>query len=90
VFGADAGVGLACAQRFAFEGAKVVAAALSETGASAAARAIEETTGAEAIGVAADASTFVGAKVVVDQAVATFGRVDVCFVGNGTVAPEYI
>jgi NAD(P)-dependent dehydrogenase (short-subunit alcohol dehydrogenase family) len=84
VYGAHTCVGLAVALRLAHEGARgLVVSAPSAAGATAAAGVIEERTGANTVSVTTDATTFEGAKAVVDQAVATFGRVDLCFIGDG-------
>lgn len=83
VTGAAGGIGLACAQRLAAEGAKVVLSDLSVEKGEQAAEAIQES-GADALFIACD----VGDKSQVDDliagTVAAFGRVD-CVVANAGI-----
>ncbi len=83
VTGAAAGIGLACAQRLASEGAKVVLSDVSVEKGERAAEELQET-GADAIFIACD----VGDKVQVDDlvagAVAAFGRLD-CLIANAGI-----
>jgi NAD(P)-dependent dehydrogenase (short-subunit alcohol dehydrogenase family) len=76
VTGAGSGMGRAFARRFAREGMKIVAADI-ETGALDQAVGELLASGAEAIGVAADVSSFQAVRELADAAVAAYGRVHV-------------
>lgn len=84
VTGASAGIGLACARRFAEEGAKVVLADINEERGQAAAAALKDE-GHEALFVRCD----VGDKAQVDSLIAAavdaFGRLDVMIANAGIV-----
>lgn len=76
VTGAGAGIGRACARRFAAEGAAVVVNALHEESAAAVAADIRRC-GGRAIAVAADVSRRADVDALIDRAVSAFGGVDV-------------
>jgi NAD(P)-dependent dehydrogenase (short-subunit alcohol dehydrogenase family) len=76
VTGAGSGMGRAFARRFAGEGMKIVAADV-ETGALEATVSELSASGAEAIGVAADVSSFQAVRELADAAVAAYGKVHV-------------
>lgn len=84
VTGASAGIGLACARRFAAEGARVVLADVNEERGEAAAAALRDE-GRDALFVKCD----VGAKAEVDSLIAdtvdAFGRLDVMIANAGIV-----
>lgn len=75
VFGASSGIGRETALRMAGRGAKVVAAARSETGLASLMAEIRGG-GGEAIAIAADAADFDQVKVVADRAADKYGRID--------------
>jgi meso-butanediol dehydrogenase/(S,S)-butanediol dehydrogenase/diacetyl reductase len=76
VTAAGSGIGLACARRFAAEGATVVVNALHEESAEAAAAAIRER-GHVATAMSGDVSDPAVVQALVDHALARFGRLDV-------------
>ena len=84
VTGAASGIGRACAQRLAGEGARVIATDRDEPGATRVATEL----GAPHVSHALDVTDEVGWKTAVDFAVATFGRVDILVnaAGIGAVA----
>lgn len=83
VTGAAAGIGLACAQRFALEGAKVVLSDVSVEKGERAAEALQET-GADAIFIACDVGDKTQVDALISGAVAAFGRLD-CVVANAGI-----
>lgn len=82
VTGAGSGIGRACMELFAREGAKVVGCSRTQSN-------LDETLasvtrdGGEGIVVAADLSTPEGAKTLVDATIAKYGRIDVLLNGAG-------
>lgn len=82
VTGAAAGIGRATALAFAEQGLKVVVADLEEAGGEACAEAIREA-GGEAIFVRCDVTKDSQVKAMVEQAVATYGRIDYAFNNAG-------
>ncbi len=89
VTGAAAGIGRATALCFATEGAQVVVSDMSADGGAETVALIEKT-GGQAIFVPADVSKPADVSALIDQAVATYGKVD-CAVNNagieGKIAP---
>ena len=83
VTGAAGGIGLACAQRFAAEGAKVVLSDLSVEQGELAAEAIQET-GADALFIACDVGDKAQVDALIAGTVAAFGRLD-CIVANAGI-----
>ena len=83
VTGAAAGIGLACARRFAAEGAKVVLSDIDAEKGAAAAAAIAET-GAEARFIACDVGDKAQVDAVVAEAVAAYGGLD-CAIANAGI-----
>lgn len=83
VTGAAAGIGLACAQRLAAEGAKVVLSDVAVEKGEQAAEAIQET-GADAIFIACDVGDKSQVDALIAGAVAAFGRLD-CLVANAGI-----
>ena len=86
VTGAANGIGRAAALAFAREGARVVAADVSEQGNRETARMIEAA-GGRALAVRCDVSREKDVKVALDQAVETFGRLDFAFDNAGVEQP---
>ena len=79
VTGAAGGIGSAACRRLVDEGARVVAADLSE----AAAAVVTDSLGANAVAVGADVSTASGVAAAVAAAAAAFGGLDLAFVNAG-------
>lgn len=82
VTGAGAGIGLAACQRFAAEGARVVAADRDGSAASAAADAIRAA-GGEAVAVAADVTSQPDTETMAAAALEAFGTIDVLYANAG-------
>ena len=82
VTGAAAGIGRATALAFAEQGLKVVVVDLEEAGGAACADAIREAAG-EAIFIRCDVTQDAQVKAMVQQAVATYGRIDYAFNNAG-------
>ncbi len=83
ITGAAAGIGRACAERFAAEGAKVVLADIDVTKGQEAAEAIQES-GGDAIFVTCDAGDKAQVDALIEFAVAAFGRLD-CAIANAAI-----
>ncbi len=83
ITGAAAGIGRACAERFAAEGAKVVLADIDVTKGEEAAEAIQES-GGDAIFVTCDAGDKAQVDALIDSAVAVYGRLD-CAIPNAAI-----
>jgi NAD(P)-dependent dehydrogenase (short-subunit alcohol dehydrogenase family) len=86
VTGGSSGMGLATAQAFAEAGAAVVLADVNESALGAAAEALTAT-GHDALGVVCDVSQEDQVEAMLNQAVATFGRLDMAFNNAGIQAP---
>ena len=86
ITGGSSGMGLATAQAFAQAGAAVILADVNEAALSAAAEALT-TAGHDALGVVCDVSREDQVAAMVNQAVATFGRLDMAFNNAGIQAP---
>ena len=86
VTGGSSGMGLATAQAFAEAGAAVILADVNEAALSAAADALTAA-GHDALGVVCDVSEEDQVEAMVNQAVATFGRLDMAFNNAGIQAP---
>jgi NAD(P)-dependent dehydrogenase (short-subunit alcohol dehydrogenase family) len=82
VTGADSGIGWATTKAFAEAGAAVVLAALHEEALRARVEEVEAA-GRKALAVACDVSVERQVKAMVEQAVATFGRLDAAFNNAG-------
>lgn len=76
ITGAASGIGKACAERLAAEGADVVLADVNEAGVSAVARAIAAR-GSKAFGFAYDAASPASCRTLVDEAQSRLGKLDV-------------
>jgi 3-oxoacyl-[acyl-carrier protein] reductase len=87
VGGSSQGLGRACAQRLAEEGAAVVLCARTEADVQRAAEEIRAATGAETMAVAADLSTPEGPPRFVQAALDRFGRVDILVHNTGGPPP---
>jgi NAD(P)-dependent dehydrogenase (short-subunit alcohol dehydrogenase family) len=86
VTGGSSGMGLATAQAFAEAGAAVIMADVKQAALSAAAEDLT-TAGHQALGVVCDVSQEDLVDAMVNQAVATFGRLDMAFNNAGIQAP---
>ena len=86
ITGGSSGMGLATAQAFAQAGAAVILADVNEAALSAAAEALTAA-GHDALGVVCDVSREDQVAAMVNQAVATFGRLDMAFNNAGIQAP---
>ena len=86
ITGGSSGMGLATAQAFAETGAAVILADVNEAALSAAAEDLT-TAGHQALGVVCDVSQEDQVDAMVNQAVATFGRLDMAFNNAGIQAP---
>jgi len=87
VCAASRGLGYACARELAGEGARVVICSRSEEKIKAAAARIEEETGSQAVGLAADVSRKEAAEFVVGAAVEKFGAVNILVNNAGGPPP---
>jgi len=87
ITGGAAGIGLACAKRFAAEGAKVVIADVAEERGEQAAEEIQAD-GGEAIFVRCDVGDKAEVDALIERAVAAFGRVDCAIANAGIVIAE--
>src|SRR5437879_8242370 len=86
VTGAASGMGLAAAQAFANAGAAVVLADVNASAVQAAAEALAAA-GHKAIGIRCDVANIDEVAAMVDQTVATFGRLDMAFNNAGVQSP---
>jgi NAD(P)-dependent dehydrogenase (short-subunit alcohol dehydrogenase family) len=86
ITGAGGGMGRVAAQMFAAEGARVIVAEFNEAAGEETATLVRDA-GGEATYVKVDVSKESDAKAMVDQAVATYGRVD-CLYNNAGIMPE--
>jgi NAD(P)-dependent dehydrogenase (short-subunit alcohol dehydrogenase family) len=86
ITGAGGGMGRVAAQRFAAEGARVVVAEFSDEAGSETVRLVTEA-GGEATVARVDVSKEDGARAMVEQAMSSYGRVDVLY-NNAGIMPE--
>src|SRR5258707_736103 len=86
ITGAGGGMGRVASQMFAAEGAKIVVAEFGEAAGEETVRLVREA-GGDATFVKTDVSNEASAKSMVDQAVSTYGRVDVLY-NNAGIMPE--
>jgi NAD(P)-dependent dehydrogenase (short-subunit alcohol dehydrogenase family) len=86
ITGAGGGMGRVAAQRFAGEGARVVIAEFSEQAGGETVQLVKDA-GGEATFAKVDVSKEDDARAMVDQAIATYGRVDVLY-NNAGIMPE--
>jgi NAD(P)-dependent dehydrogenase (short-subunit alcohol dehydrogenase family) len=86
ITGAASGMGLAAAKAFAASGASVVLADVNEEAVNAAATELNNA-GYKAIGIRCNVANINEVKAMVDEAVATFGRIDAAFNNAGVQSP---
>ena len=86
ITGAGGGMGRIASQMFAAEGARIVVAEYGEAAGAETVRLVQEAGGTASF-IKTDVSTEVGAKAMVDHAIATYGRVDVLY-NNAGIMPE--
>src|SRR5438552_11843882 len=86
ITGAGSGMGLAAAQAFAAEGAAVVLADVNESAARVAAEQLT-TAGHKAVAIRCDVADEAQVKAMVEQTVASFGRIDAAFNNAGVQSP---
>ena len=87
ITGGALGIGRACAERFAAEGARVVVADLRPEEGRAVVRAIEEA-GGVATFVETDVAERSGSERAIDACVDTYGRIDILFCNAGITLPK--
>lgn len=89
ITGAGSGIGQASARIFAGEGARVAVVDVNLEAAQETAKQIADI-GGHAVAIQCDVSSASGVKLMVDEAIATFERLDVLFNNAGIVLPKYI
>src|SRR5580704_2970606 len=88
VTGGSRGIGAAIAKRLAEDGASVAITYVNDAAAASAVVKAIELSGGKAVAIQADAADAKAAKVAVDKAAATFGRLDVLVNNAGTAIPK--